>query len=117
MLKTSKTHQRGLSLYAMVVYMAIFGSLALIGFRAVPMWNEYATVQRMVSTLSKSDATESPASIREAFDKRASIEYVTSITGSDLSIRRSADGFDIKFAYERIIPLAGNASLVFAFAN
>ena len=64
----------------------------------------------------KADGSTIPE-IRASFDKQADTAYVESISGKDLDIVRTGDGFEISFAYEKKIPLFGPASLVLDYAG
>ena len=47
-----------------------------------------------------------------SFDRQADAGYIESIAGKDLEIAKTAEGFEVGFAYERKIPLFGPASLL-----
>jgi hypothetical protein len=50
--------------------------------------------------------------VRNAFDRNAGVSYIDSITGKDLEIVKNGDGFDVSFAYQKVIPLVGPTSLL-----
>jgi hypothetical protein len=45
------------------------------------------------------------------------VEGVRSVQGTDLAIEGSAAGLRVRFAYQREIPLAGSAYLVFKLSG
>jgi hypothetical protein len=63
----------------------------------------------------RADGTD-PQTIRNAFDRAAAIDDITSITGRDLRILREPGGsFSVSFEYEKKIPIAGPASLLLEY--
>lgn len=116
MLIYAGSRQRGLSLSGLIATIAIFGFLALVAARALPAWTEFMAIKRITSELSTSTASSS-SEIRKQFNQKKSADYVESVRGEDLTIEKNGDGWDITFSYEKRIPLAGNASLVFDFSN
>lgn len=112
---TTFRRQWGMSLLGLIFVLAIAGFLALVGFRAVPAWVEFMGIKKICADLSVSSA--SPADVRKDFDRRAGVEYVDALKGSDLVISKNGERWDIAFAYEKRIPLVGNTSLVFDFAQ
>lgn len=107
--------QLGMSLYALIFTIGIAGFLALVGLRAVPAWVEFMGIKKICADLSVNSA--SPADVRKDFDRRASVEYVDALKGSDLVISKNGERWDITFSYEKRIPLIGNSSLVFDFTQ
>jgi aspartate-semialdehyde dehydrogenase len=102
--------QRGVSLVGLIFILAILGMIGLVVLKVVPTVTEYMTIKKSIVT-AKAAGTSIPE-IRTSFDKQADTGYVDSIAGKDLDIVKTADGFDVSFAYEKKIPLAGPVSLV-----
>jgi len=103
--------QRGLSLLGLIVLGVVLVFGALITLKVMPTVTEFMAVKRAVAK-ARTDGSD-PQSIRNAFDRAAAIDDITSITGKDLDVRREpGGGFAVGFAYEKRIPLAGPASLL-----
>ena len=88
--------QRGLSLIGLLMISALLVFVALIGFKLLPAYIEYFTVQRMISDIARSEMRG--GTVRDAsaaFDRRAQIDNITSIKASDLEVTKQGDGFDI----------------------
>lgn len=115
-LQRLSSHQVGTGLLSLVMWLACGGFALLMTVKCVPAWTEYLAVKRIVNELNTSSETE-VRSIRDSFSKRASIENVTTISPQDLTITRDGSAWKVSFDYERRIPIAGNAVLVFEFAN
>ena len=102
--------QRGVSLVGTIVVLAILGMIGVLALKIVPTVTEYMTIKKAI-VKAKADGNSIP-DMRLSFDKQADTGYVDAITGKDLDIVKTADGFEISFAYEKKIPLVGPASLV-----
>lgn len=112
-------YQRGLSMTALLMAAGVLFMVSLLAMKVAPPWIEYGAVKKAVAATAQDinlkDATV--AQVRAAFDKRAEIDTIKSITGEDLDISKDGNGLVIEFAYTQKIPLAANASIVFDFAG
>jgi hypothetical protein len=109
--------QRGLSLIGLLITSAVLVFFALIGFKLLPSYIEYWTVQRIISDISRSPETrgESVRAVQGAFDRRATIDNVNSIKGDDLEVNKTGDGFQIIASWSTRIPLFGNINACLDF--
>ena len=76
--------QRGLSLIGLLITSACVVFFALIGFKLLPSYIEYFTVQRILSDIAHSPELRGGTikDVQGAFDRRALIDNVTSIKGT-----------------------------------
>ncbi len=102
--------QRGVSLVGLIFILAILGGIGVIALKVVPTVTEFMSVKKAIAK-AKTEGNSAPE-IRASFDKQADVAYIASVTGKDLDIQKSGDGFEVGVAYERKIPLVGPASLV-----
>ena len=109
--------QSGLGLPGFLLVAALVVVAALVAFKAVPAYVEYATIGRQFRALAADPGLQSGvrADIESAFARRATTENITSITPRDLEITRSGGGLVISANYAARIPLAGNVSLCLDF--
>ena len=110
MIPSTKNGQRGVSLVGLLFLLAILAAVGILALKIVPTVTEYMTIKKAI-VIAKASGT-SIADIRNSFDKQADTGYVDAITGKDLNIVSTSDGFEVSFAYEKKIPLVGPASLV-----
>jgi hypothetical protein len=104
--------QRGLSLIGLLITSAVVVFFVLIGFKLMPSYIEYFSVQRIIKDLAHQPDLRG-ASIKEvisAFERRVVIDNISSIHGTDLEITKVGDGFDIRAAWSTRVPLFGNVS-------
>lgn len=111
---TSLRCQKGLGIFSLIFYVAIFGGLLTVGFKALPAYSEYMKISRMVKKLGTENHT-SAASAAQSFDRSSSVEDVRSISGKDLGFELKNGKGVVSFAYQNKIPLIPPASLVFDF--
>jgi hypothetical protein len=106
-----RRRQTGISLLGLIVLGTVLTFGAMLTLRLYPTVSEYMLIKRAV-VKARADATN-PQGIRQAFDRTAAIDDITSISGKDLDIvPLPAGGYAVSFAYEKRIPLFGPASLL-----
>ncbi|MES2740813.1 MAG: DUF4845 domain-containing protein [Pseudomonadota bacterium] len=104
-----------MSLVGLIIVIAFFGFVALLGMKILPTFTEYRAIVNAIK-----DAKAKSNTVRDAqaaFDLAASASYIDSITGKDLIIGREDGALEISFAYEKKIPLVGPASLLIEYAG
>lgn len=102
--------QGGLSLVGFMFVVVIIAALAVLGMKVVPTVIEYSSIKKAI-TQAVANAN-SPRDIQVAFDRQCEVGYIDSVSGKDLDITKTADGYDVSVAYEKRIRLIGPASLV-----
>jgi len=109
--------QRGLSLIGLIIISAVLVFVAVIGFKLLPAYIEYLSVSRAVTDLARGMEVRggSVRDVMNAFDRRATIDSITSIQGSDLEVTKQGDGFAIVASYSVRIPLLGNVNACIDF--
>ncbi|MGL4574203.1 MAG: DUF4845 domain-containing protein [Burkholderiaceae bacterium] len=113
MSKARQHHQRGITLFGAVFFMAILGGLVLLGMKVTPAVNEYFDVQKAI--IKARDGASSVADVRRNFDLAASAGYISSISGKDLDVTKENDKIVVSVAYSKKIPLMEPVSLVIDF--
>ena len=97
--------QRGASLISMLFLAIIVAFVMLMGARIFPSVNEYLTIRKAVSQIMRGNPA-GPGEIRSAFEKATEVEYsIHTITGKDLDVKPSGDGFKTSYAYNVEIPV------------
>lgn len=109
--------QQGLSLISGIVVLLVVIVLGTAAFRMVPAYMEYNTIRSAIAaTLNDSRTSQqSPREIRDALARRFSINQVTVISASDVSINRDGQALNIGVDYEVREPLFYNVSIVMTF--
>lgn len=116
---SSKKFQRGLSLSQLLIGCVVIGGVVLLLAKVVPDYVVYYKVKEDVTAVAQ-EANGNPNAtvdgVRVAFDKRAEIDEIHTVTGADLDISKDTGGkIVVAFEYERKIPLFRNISLLINF--
>lgn len=109
--------QQGMTFIGLVLVIAAVIFLAVIGMKVVPAYMEFMTVKKAVKRIADDPAfnTMSKKDISKAFDKTASVDYITVIKGSDLVIEKNQTGNVVSAVYQVNIPIVANASVLLDF--
>jgi Tfp pilus assembly protein FimT len=110
-----RTLQRGVSLSGLLVAGVIVAIVAVLGMKIVPDVIEYFQVKSTINAIAHDGNLASVADVRNAFNRYADIDQISSVNGNDLEVVKSGSGFAVSIAYERRIHLFGPASLVLDF--
>ncbi|XZG71684.1 DUF4845 domain-containing protein [Chitinibacteraceae bacterium HSL-7] len=108
-------HQQGLSFVGFIIIAMFVGFAVLLFFKVVPVYTEYFAVEKALKAVASEQGSASPSAIREAFDRQATIGYITVVKSSDLIINQGGGKTTVSASYESVVPLFGNASLLFEF--
>ncbi len=112
-----RKNQQGLGMLAIVIVCIVIVIGAIGGMKIAPAYIEYFQIKKAVSAIAQGGARGSVAEVRTAFDKRAQVDDITTITSQDLEISKDGGELIVSFAYPKKIPLFSNASLLIEFAG
>ena len=111
-----RSRQRGATFLGMVVIIAILGFALYAGIRLTPMYLEYMAVARALEQTAKEESgATSPQTLRNALDRRWTIETIESIQPKDIEIKKAGSGFTMRAWYRAERPFVSNISLVADF--
>lgn len=105
--------QRGISLVGLIVILAVLGVIGILAAKIAPAYMENAAINKAIQDAKANGGTV--VEVQRSFNKAAEVQDITSIRSSDLIISKETGDTEISYAYEKVIPLVGNASLVLAF--
>ena len=110
--------QRGMSIYGLMYLLVTLGFVGYIGMRLFPAYLEYYSVKKIFAAMANEEAknANSVSEIRGGFDRRATIGYVTVISGADLEIGKEGGESVISASWAVKIPLFASASVVLDFS-
>ncbi len=107
-----KSGQRGLSFIGLVVVAVVLGAGGIVVAQVVPTYIEFLAVNKAAK---KAADGATVAEIRTIFDKAASIDNISSVSGKDLDVTKVNDKVVVSFAYQREIHLGGPAYLTLKY--
>ncbi len=102
--------EKGLSLVGFMFVIVVVALLAVLGMKVVPTVVEYMAIKKAIVTAK--EAGTSPIDIQNSFEKQKSANYIDSVSGKELEVTRTEDGFEVTAAYQKKIELIGPVSLV-----
>lgn len=112
-----KQSQRGLSLIGFIFLAAVAGFLFFAAAKAVPAHHEYFAIRRVLQDVAREVGPNgAKPQYAQAFDRRADIDGITSVTGADIRVSKAAGGTELTIEYEKRQRLFGYVSLVFDFS-
>ncbi|SDM18386.1 protein of unknown function [Oryzisolibacter propanilivorax] len=112
---TARARQRGLTFIGVVLIGVLAVAAFAVGGRSVPIFIEYYAIKKAAIKAAREGSTV--PEIRASFDRAASIDDITSISGKDLDIGKENDKIVVAYSYSREIHLAGPAYLVYRFED
>ena len=88
----SRHRQSGLTIVGFVFVAAVVLSIAMIGFRVLPSYIEYFSVEKTLrQTLTNARDNPTLDQLRKEFDLKASADYIDSVRGSDVEVTREGN--------------------------
>ena len=108
-----RSPQRGLSFIGLVFLVVFIVCVVAVGAKSLPILLEYQAVVKAANKAAREGNTV--ADVRAAFNRAASIDDISSISGRDLEVTKINDKIVVKFEYSREIALFGPAYLVYKF--
>ena len=73
-MRSTAKRQYGVTLIGFLFMAALVGAVGIVAFRAIPIYNEYFTVQKMLRNLDLQNNEATPTNLRDQFDRRASAD-------------------------------------------
>lgn len=111
------TARRGISLFGLLFWVVLLGSLFLVGLKVFPTYTEYVTIKKMVNKAAAEGGTTVPE-IRAAFQRQQDVEFgITSIKATDLDITKENDKVVVRFAYDKEIELVEPVYLLIKYSG
>jgi len=111
-----QTRQRGLSMIGFLFVAAVVVTCVMIGFRVLPSYIEYYSVQKALGqALADAKDLNSAAEIRKAFQKYADSGYIESVSGRDIDVVKSKNEVTASASWTRKLPMVANVSLLLEF--
>lgn len=105
----SLRNQRGAGFLSSLIFLTALGLLATAGLKSLPVYLEFWSVQSALKSITQNQTLEQD--IRNAFDRHARIDNIESVNSSDLMISHG----EVSVAYQKVVPLYSNISLLFDF--
>ena len=110
-----RMNQLGVSLGGLMVGAVIFIVLAMLGMKLGPSYLEFASIKKAVVAIGQEKSKATVIEVRKAFDARATIDSITTVSGKDLEVTKEGGEMVISASYRKEIPLGGNLGVYIDF--
>jgi len=104
------------SLLGLLLVSALVIAVVLVGFKLFPAYAEYLTVKKALSEIVRNpEYRNSTREIQAAFERRATIDDIKSVSSRDLEIAKEGDKVSISASWSVKVPLFYNVSACMDF--
>jgi hypothetical protein len=108
--------QRGLSISGLLLICVVLIAVVIIGFKLFPAYTEYLQVRKAITEITNNPESRGTLKdVQAAFDRRAAIDNIRVISGTDLEITKQGDRMMIAAAWSVKVPLFYNISACMDF--
>ena len=107
--------ERGLSMIGFLFVATVIAVVAIVGFRMVPSYVEYFTVQKAVEKSLRDAPDPTPAVVKKSFEKYIAADYIDSVRATDLNVTREGNAIVAQVAWQKQLHMVGNVSLLLEF--
>ena len=112
-----KKNQRGMTFIGVtfVGMIIVFGAILIM--KLIPPYLEFWSVKKVISVMAKDPALPNMTTqeIRASFDRRAIIDNISIVKGSDLEISKDKGGTVASMNYSVTVPVVANLSALMEF--
>jgi hypothetical protein len=116
--RATRRTQAGIGLGVLLGVMVVLIVIGLVALKIAPSYIEYGQIKKAVAAIVASgEAKGSVGEVRKAFDRRAQVDEISSVSAQDLDVSKEGNEIVVAFAYSKKIPLFSNISLVIDFAG
>lgn len=108
--------QRGMSIIGFLFVVAVVIVVALVGFRMVPAYIEWYTIQKALDA-AVADAGNDPSlnNIRKAMERKLSADYADAVSAKDVNVVKNGNTITAQVSWQKVLPMVGNVSILIDF--
>lgn len=111
-----RRRQHGLTITGFILVAAIAMLAVMIGFRMVPAYIEWYTVQKVMrNSLQTAREGFTVTQFRQSFDRGADADYIDSVRGADIDVVKDGNQLVATATWTRTLHMVGNVSLLLEF--
>jgi len=113
-----KRRQFGMTLSGLLGAAFAIAIVALLVMKVAPEYYEHRQIANAVKkVVANARPDASVKEIRDAFDRQANVDYISSVDSNALEITKEGGRIVVSFSYEKRIPLVANVSLLLDFSG
>jgi hypothetical protein len=116
-MKVTVRKQHGIGFVGFILIAAGIIFVAILGMKLVPPYLHSIQIAQIFKTIANDPAMQgaSVREIKESYNKRAGINYITDLAADDIEISKADGQLSLSTSYSVKIPIAGNITLVLDF--
>lgn len=112
-----RNKQTGMTMIGILFIGMLVVFAAMVAMRMVPAYIEYGSIVKVLKAMSNDPdlKTMSISEIRSSYERRSSIDNITSVKGEDLDISKDGGEVVVEATWSAKKPIIGNVSVVMDF--
>jgi hypothetical protein len=116
-MRVLKKKQRGMGIMGFIMVAAGIIFTAILGMKMVPPYIHSAQIAQIFQAIATDPAMQGASikDIKDSYNKRANINYITDITADDIEIGKDDRQLSLSASYSVKIPLVANITLLLEF--
>lgn len=87
----TRQQQAGITFIGLFMFIGFILFCIWIGFKVVPPYYQYHSVQKMLENIARDYAKSTDAEMRRTFEQRLDVSFIEEVKGEDLKIDRRTD--------------------------
>jgi Domain of unknown function (DUF4845) len=110
--------QRGIGFISLIFIFAVCAVVLLLGLKLVPVYLELFSVKKVMAAMAQGEEVKSGTvtDIRKSFDRRAVIDNISALQGSDLEITKDAGETVVTATWQHRVALFTGYTLLVDFS-
>jgi hypothetical protein len=109
--------QKGMTFLGILIIVGLLVFIAIVGMKMMPAYIEFMAVKKVIHAMGQEQLSEmSKKDIVNSFNKRSTIDDITSVVGKDLIVEKDGAGnIVVSVEYQVVKPIMGNVSALINF--
>ena len=110
--------QRGIGFFGLIFVLAVCAVVLLLGMKLVPVYLELFAVKKVIAAMAQGEEVKSGtvSDIRNSFDRRAAIDNIQALQGTDLEITKDAGETVVTATWQHRVALFTGYTLLVDFS-
>lgn len=91
-----RQRQAGLTFTGLFMFIGFILFCIWIGFKVVPPYYQYHSVQKMIENIARDYASSTDAEMRRTFEQRLDVSFIKEVKAEDLQVDRRTDPITLR---------------------